>query len=78
MGKKVAGGEIVWNGVKYNWGDEVPDDLVAAHPEWVIDKPITEAEVLEMDPDDAKETLLRLIRGDEVTPSGDVVAEEVN
>lgn len=64
---KVAGGEIHWKGRKFNWGDEVPDDLVAEHPEWVIDKPLTEAEIVEMTPEEAKDALLRLVRGEEPT-----------
>ena len=57
---KIAGGEIVWEGQKFNWGDEVPDELVAAHPEWVVDRPVTRDEIDNMSADEMKAALLSM------------------
>lgn len=57
---KVAGGEIVWEGRTYKWGDSVPADLVAEHPEWVVDKPLTAADIAGMTEREAKAALMLL------------------
>lgn len=54
----IAGGQIEWKGDVYNYGDEVPDDLVDQYPEWVQPKPITEEEVNSMTKAQLAEALL--------------------
>lgn len=51
MAGKIAGARIEWpagSGEFLNWGDDAPDDLVAAHPDWVVDKRPTAEEVDKM------------------------------
>lgn len=57
---KAAGGRIDWEGETYDWGDPVPASLVEAHPEWVIDKPLTAADIAGMTEAEAKTALMLL------------------
>lgn len=57
---KVAGGEIEWEGSTYKWGDAVPSSLVEAHPEWVVERPLSAAEISAMTEEEAKRRLMLL------------------
>ena len=74
---KIAGGQIEWpegSGQYLNWGDEAPQDLVDEHPQWVLDKPISAAEIDEMPEEELRAALKRLTGGGE--SSDEIVRDE--
>jgi hypothetical protein len=45
MAEKIAGSRFEYKGKEYNYGDAAPADLVEAHPDWVVDRTLSETEI---------------------------------
>ena len=66
MPTTVALCRIEHDGAEYNYGEEVPQEVIDAHPEAVGDKPITQSDIQKMTKTELQEALNRLT-GNEVT-----------
>ena len=60
MAQKIALTQIEYDGTTYNWGDEVPDEVVEAHPTATGDKPLSESDIASMNKTELAEALRKL------------------